>query len=73
MVAITKVFVVSFVVYAVLNTIENYIHYTIGRMSDRHTFKLDFQKPSLHDMLKIFGVMVVFAFLHAFITSFILA
>ena len=48
------IFLISFSIFVVLNIIENYVHYNIGR----HT-----------DWIKIIIVMAVFAFLQGGFTS----
>lgn len=68
----SKVFWVSFVVFAILNTVENLIHYSIGRDSDRRTLSIRFQAPSVSDVFRILGVMVVFAILQAALTCYFL-
>lgn len=69
-----KLFIVSFFVYAVLNIVENFIHYNIGRNEDRKSFAIArFEVPSFHDWSKIVGVMVAFALLQALLTSILMA
>ncbi len=63
-----RVFVVSFLVFIILNLIENIIHYSIGRMKDRASYAIYVQKPSVHDFVKIVVIMLVFAFLQGFFT-----
>lgn len=55
------IFVVSFLVFVVLNVIENYVHYNIGR--HRETESIQLSAPSKKDWTKILLVMTVFAFL----------
>ena len=59
------IFFISFVVFSILNLIENLIHYNIGRTSD-HEFK--FSNPTTIDWKKILFTMVVFAILQGFFT-----
>lgn len=68
----SKVFWVSFIVFAILNTVENLIHYSIGRDSDRRALSIRLQIPSVSDMLRIIGVMTVFALLQAALTCYFL-
>lgn len=68
----TKVFWVSFLVFAVLNAIENVIHYSIGRDRNRNALAIRFQRPSAYDMVRILGVMAVFAVLQATLTCYFL-
>ena len=55
------IFIVSFLVFVVLNVIENYVHYNIGR--NRKTESIQFSAPSKKDWIRILLVMTVFAFL----------
>jgi hypothetical protein len=55
------IFIVSFLVFVVLNVIENYVHYNIGR--NRETESIQFSAPSKKDWIRILLVMTVFAFL----------
>ena len=61
------IFVISFLVYAVINMIENYIHYNIGR-NHESDYKIEFSSPSALDWTKIAAVMVVFALLQGILT-----
>ena len=55
------IFVVSFFVFVVLNVVENYVHYNIGR--HRETESIQLSAPSKKDWIRILVVMTVFAFL----------
>jgi len=59
-------FIVSFMVFIVLNIIENYIHYNIGRNRDSQYIELSM--PSSTDWLKIIIIMICFATLQAYFT-----
>jgi hypothetical protein len=59
-------FIVSFMVFIVLNMIENYIHYNIGRNRDSQYIELS--TPSTDDWLKIVIIMICFATLQAYFT-----
>ena len=61
------IFVISFLVYAVINMIENYIHYNIGRHQESD-YHIDFSWPSTLEWTKIAAVMVVFALLQGILT-----
>ena len=61
------IFVISFLVYAVINMVENYIHYNIGRNQETD-YKIEFSSPSALDWTKIAAVMVVFALLQGILT-----
>lgn len=56
---------ISFVVYLMLNIVENLIHYNIGKYSDQPT-NIDLPTPT--DWVKIIAVMVVFATLQGILT-----
>lgn len=65
-----RLFVVSFLVYACINVIENFLHYNIGRNEDRHSYLVrEISLPSFHDWIKIVFVMLLFATLQASLTS----
>ena len=57
--------VVSFLLYVVINTFENVIHYNIGKFSNKET---KFVIPSKKDWVKIIVVMTVAALLQGFFT-----
>ena len=55
------IFVISFSIFIVLNIIENYVHYNIGRHTNSKNIVLS--SPTKNDWIKIIIVMIVFAFL----------
>jgi hypothetical protein len=57
--------VVSFLLYVVINTFENVIHYNIGKFSNKET---KFVIPNKKDWVKIIVVMTVAALLQGFFT-----
>jgi len=57
-------FVISFIVFLVLNIVENLIHYNIGIHSDDNKFKI--KMPTKRDWIRIVITMLVFAFLQGF-------
>lgn len=63
-----KIFYASFIVFSILNMIENLIHYSIGRTHARKNYKIELQKPTFHDWTKIIGIMIVFGILQASFT-----
>lgn len=69
---VSRVFWVSFIVFAILNTVENMIHYSIGRDNDRSSLAIKVQLPSMHDLARIVIVMVIFALLQAVLTCYFL-
>ena len=60
-----KIFISAVVVFIILNIIENYIHYNIGR---HHDSQLEFKNPSSSDWMKIIITMIIFAILQGFFT-----
>jgi hypothetical protein len=56
---------VSFLLYIVINTFENVIHYNIGKFSDKDT---KFVIPTKKDWVKIITVMLIAALLQGFFT-----
>jgi len=61
------IFIVSFLVYVVINMIENYIHYNIGK-NQESGYQIEFSSPSSLDWTKIALVMLVFALLQGILT-----
>jgi hypothetical protein len=57
--------VVSFLLYVVINTFENLIHYNIGKFSNKDT---KFDIPTKKDWVKIITVMFVAALLQGYFT-----
>jgi len=53
----------SFIVFIILNLIENIIQYSIGRTSDDKT--IDWVTPTSTDWVRIIIVMIIFAILQA--------
>ena len=60
-------FIISFIVFAFLNVIENVIHYNIGKTSNTD---FEFSNPARNDWKKIIVTMIVFALLQAFLTMY---
>lgn len=58
-------FIISFIIFALLNIIENVIHYNIGKTSNTD-FTLT--NPTITDWKKIIITMIVFALLQGFLT-----
>lgn len=56
---------ISFVVYILVNLVENLIHYNIGRYSNKET---KIELPTRRDFVKIVLVMIVFATLQGVLT-----
>ena len=76
------IFVFSFLVFIVLNVIENVIHYNIGKFHEGngdtkkendHRTNIGgyhFTNPSNTDWVRIVVIMVIFAILQGFFTSY---
>lgn len=72
------VFTFSFFIFIVLNVIENVIHYNIGKFhnSKNENGNIDyltgyhFTNPSTNDWIRIIVIMLVFAILQGFFTSY---
>jgi len=76
------IFAFSFIVFIVLNVIENVIHYNIGKYHEGNTngnkvvnesaniAGIHFTNPSQPDWLRIIMIMLIFAVLQGFFTSY---
>jgi hypothetical protein len=62
------IFLISFIVFAILNIVENVIHYNIGKTSNE---KLDITNPSKEDWKKILITMFIFALLQGALTLYL--
>lgn len=60
-------FIISFIIFALLNTIENVIHYNIGKTSNA---EFEFSNPTLIDWKKIIVTMIIFALLQGILTMY---
>lgn len=60
------IFIISFFVFIVLNIIENYVHYNIGRNRGVKYIKLS--NPTKIDWMKIIIIMLIFAILQGIFT-----
>jgi nicotinamide riboside transporter PnuC len=60
----------SFVAFIILNIIENYIHYNIGRNREKEEF-ISLSMPTKKDWMKIIIIMIVFAILQGAFTMFL--
>ena len=65
-------FTVTSCVFIVINTIENIIHFTIGRnvQSKNEMKPLTFEMPTKYDIIKIVIVMIIFALLQGIMTCY---
>ena len=73
------IFTFSFLVFIVLNIIENVIHYNIGKYHDANSngsvkgngsvAGFHFTNPSNNDWVRIIVIMFIFAILQGFFTS----
>ena len=76
------IFLFSFLIFIVLNVIENVIHYNIGKYHDSKNHGhadatngggiagLHFTNPSNTDWVRIIVIMLIFAVLQGFFTSY---
>ena len=60
-------FIISFIVFAILNIIENVIHYNIGKTSNH---PLEIINPTPKDWKKIIITMIIFALLQGILTMY---
>jgi hypothetical protein len=60
-------FILSFIVFVILNIIENVIHYNIGKTSNA---EFEFSNPTIIDWKKIIITMIIFALLQGFLTMY---
>lgn len=66
----SNIFMSSFVAFIILNIIENYIHYNIGRNREDTEF-IKLSMPSSRDWLRIIVIMIIFAILQGTFTMFL--
>jgi hypothetical protein len=73
------IFAFSFIIFIILNVIENVIHYNIGKYHDGHKNNtnnieniagIHFTNPSQIDWVRIVVIMIIFAVLQGFFTSY---
>lgn len=73
------IFAFSFIVFIILNVIENVIHYNIGKYHEGNTgvangsttiAGIHFTNPSQTDWVRIIVIMLIFAVLQGFFTSY---
>ena len=62
------IFVISVIVFVVLNIIENVIHYNIGRQHDVSVGEIKAYAPSEGDWVRIITIMIIFAILQGLFT-----
>jgi hypothetical protein len=60
-------FIISFIVFAIVNIIENVIHYNIGKTSNAD---FEFSNPTIIDWKKILVTMIIFALLQGLLTMY---
>ncbi len=63
------ILIISMMVFVVLNLVENYLHYNIGRNANSESI-YKFHYPSLFDWIQILFLMILFGFLQGFFTEF---
>jgi hypothetical protein len=60
---------ISMIVFLFLNTIENIIHFSIGRNIDsKNTANINIEIPEIFDIIKIIFIMGIFSILQALFT-----
>jgi hypothetical protein len=62
------IFLISVIVFVVLNIIENVIHYNIGRQHDVSVGEIKAYAPSEGDWVRIIVIMTIFAILQGLFT-----
>lgn len=62
-----KIFIASFIAFIILNTIENVLHYNIGRTSNQNDV-IVFKNPTYKDWIRIIIIMTIFAILQSCLT-----
>lgn len=65
-----KIFVASVIAFVILNTIENILHYNIGRSTNQDELP-NLKNPTLKDWYRIIIIMFIFAILQGSLTLFI--
>ena len=67
------IFLISFIAFAILNIVENVIHYNIGKMSNSNSNnnRLEITNPSKEDWKKIIITMFIFALLQGALTLYL--
>ena len=64
-----NIILISAIVFLFLNTIENIIHFSIGRNIDaKNTANIKIEIPEIYDIIKIIFIMCVFSILQALFT-----
>jgi hypothetical protein len=64
-----NVILISMIVFLFINTIENIIHFSIGRNIDnKNTANIKIEIPEVYDIIKIIFIMCVFSILQALFT-----
>jgi len=71
------IFAFSFMIFVVLNVIENVIHYNIGKYHDQNKLQstggvagIHFTNPTETDWIRIIVIMFIFAVLQGVFTSY---
>lgn len=65
------IFLSAFTVFLILNMIENYIHYNIGRSHSESGEFIQFKSPNLLEWRNIILVMLLFGVLQGIFTLFV--
>lgn len=64
----SHLFITSFLVFVFLNLIENLIHYSIGRETNKKT--ITYIPPTKIDWIRIILIMIIFAILQSSLTCY---
>lgn len=62
------ILITSIIIFAIINIIENVIHYNIGKYTDKEVV---IDNPTRGDWIKIISVMIFFALLQGSLTIFL--
>jgi hypothetical protein len=64
-----NIILISMIVFLFINTIENIIHFSIGRNIDnKNTSNIKLEIPEVYDIIKIIFIMCIFSILQALFT-----
>ena len=64
-----NIILISMIVFLFINTIENIIHFSIGRNIDnKNTANIKIEIPEVYDIIKIIFIMCIFSILQALFT-----
>ena len=64
----TNIFIISMLVFVVLNIIENLIYFNNGKFGTDKDIDVYFTLPNFSDFLRIISIMLIFAFAQGILT-----